>query len=128
MENVAYTLLGIAVTFLAILIVTWQKNQHELEKLKLDNNYKLTQETYQKIFQKRIEVYMELHNKLRQHKLNLITVGFLDYDYNDYEGHIVTEITEDRINVSLINNLNDYFQENIFYVSEELEKKFSEIT
>ncbi|UTJ05850.1 hypothetical protein [Arcobacter roscoffensis] len=127
MENAIFTLVGMGVTFLLNLLVTWQKNQHDLEKLKLENNHKLTQETYQKIFQKKIEVYMELHNRLRKHELNLLTIGFIEHDFNEYEGHIITEITEDKINVSLINGLNDYFKDNIFYVSETLEKKFSEI-
>lgn len=54
MDNVEYTLLGAAVTFLATLFTIWQKNQHELEKLKLENNHKLTQTTYQELFKKRL--------------------------------------------------------------------------
>lgn len=37
MDNVEYTLLVAGVTFFASLFTIWQKNQHELEKLKKEN-------------------------------------------------------------------------------------------
>ncbi|MEA3354452.1 MAG: hypothetical protein U9Q33_11605 [Campylobacterota bacterium] len=95
MKNEAlWVLTGTVVGYLFNFLTQTIQNVHELKKLEINNKFKLSEATYQKLFEKKIDVYIELHKKLMAHKSNLLNVGFFEYDYNDYEGHIESEISD----------------------------------
>lgn len=121
------TLAGTLITYTFNLLSQSKKNKHELDKLKEEQRYKISQESFQKMFDKKIETYTALHEKLLRHKINLLEVGFYNHDYNEIEGETYTQVEEANIIKDLLLELSNYFNKNIFYVSKELEEKFFEL-
>jgi hypothetical protein len=122
-----FTIIGALLTHVYNIYFQSQNNKHELDKLKEEQRYKISQESFQKMFDKKIETYTALHEKLYKHKINLLEVGFYDHDYNDIEGETYTQVTEANVIKSLLVELSNDFNKNIFYVSKELEEKFLEL-
>lgn len=97
----------------------------ELKKtqFELDKQHQITKETYQKIFEQKILLYKQLHSVLIQYNNRLHNIGIeITYGYKPSE-----IITEDEVAVKSLNEILSLLEENIFYLSENLETEYQKI-
>jgi len=105
-----------------------KKNVQDLKIKELEQKYKISQETYQKLFDKRIEVYNNLHNKLYSHKKNILNIGREIEEDDDFGRTTFTRIKEQDVYIAFIKELCEFLEVNIFYISKELETNFVNIS
>jgi len=105
-----------------------KKNVQDLKIKELEQKYKISQETYQKLFDKRIKVYNNLHNKLYSHKKNILNIGREIEEDDDFGRTTFTRIKEQDVYITFIKELCEFLEVNIFYISKELETNFVNIS
>lgn len=105
-----------------------KKNTQDLKIKELEQKYKISQETYQKLFDKRIEVYNNLHNKLYSHKKNILNIGREIEEDDDFGRTTFRRIKEQDVYITFIKELCEFLEVNIFYISKELETNFVNIS
>jgi hypothetical protein len=94
------------------------KKQHfESEK-----KHQISKETYQKIFDQKLLLYKKLHSTLLQYNNRLHDIGI---EIN--LGYTSEVITEDAIAVKSLTDILSLLEENIFYLSENLEAEYRKI-
>lgn len=104
------------------------KNLQEVELKKVEQEYNISKDTYQKLFEKKISIYSELHKMLLSHKQKMLTIGMEDYNVDEDGFRTQYIIDRKQIFIDFIQNLNNILKENMFYVSKEIEDKFLDIS
>lgn len=120
-----FTLLSSVITlilgYLFNLISQSKKNKQELKLKELEQKHKISEETYQKLFNKRIEIYNELYNMLMVHNNNTLSIGKEDLTEDEHGLAILYTIEEKTVYINFIKEINRYLSSGLFYISEELE-------
>lgn len=105
-----------------------KKNVQDLKIKELEQRQKISQDTYQKLFEKKIEVYNTLHTKLYSHKRNILNIG-REIEENDDFGKITfTTIKKEDVYIDFIKEICEFLEKDIFYISKELETNFVNIS
>lgn len=126
-------LIGSFTGLLGIIITFYSKHRdanikdRELElkksQFESDKQHQITKETYQKIFEKKILLYKQLHSILLQYNNRLHDIG-IEIAYGYKAGEI---ITEDKIVIKSFTEILSLLEENIFFLSNNLEKEYRKI-
>lgn len=96
------------------------------EQFELDKKHQISKETYQKVFDKKLRVYKQLHLKLIHYNNKLHNIG-LEYRGYDEDGPFEDVVTEEEVKVKSLTDILSYMEENIFFMSEALEKEYRKI-
>jgi hypothetical protein len=104
-----------------------KKNEQELELKKVELKHKISEETYKKLFEKKIETYNTLHKMLQDHKKTILNIGREEENIDEYGRFIMVKIEEQNVYIEFIQNLAKYLESNMFYISKKVENKFTGI-
>ena len=96
------------------------------KQFEIEKKHQVSKETYQKIFDKKLRVYKQLHSKLIHYNNRLHDIGLEYYGY-DEDGPIHDIVTEEEVTVKSLKDILSYMKENIFFMSEDLEKEYRKI-
>lgn len=118
-------------TITALVSVVWTQYNKSIEErnkqkqFELEKRHQISKETYQKLFEERIEVYKALYKELLKYKKRLADIGKQDYDIDSQGEMVVLEVSAEGVNISTLRNILSIIEKNIFTISPEVEKIFS---
>ena len=94
------------------------------EQISIDKKYQISKETYQKLFEQKINVYEKLYIEINKFRKQLYDVGrYFDVD-DGYGRPTMEQLTVEDVSVSTLRNIFKTVQKNHFVVSNELMKSY----
>ena len=98
------------------------------EQFKEDKKHQITKEKYQELFTKKIEFYTTIHKELYDFHRQILHVGKEQFERVGREGNYEKiEITQQDVVLKVWKSINKIFQDNLFLISNEVEKQYQKI-
>ncbi len=97
------------------------------EQLALEKKYQITKETYQKLFEKKIQVYERLYSSVNKFKKQLHNVGMYFESEDEYGRHTMEALTVEDVSISTLKEVFKEIQDNHFLISNGLMKEYEKL-
>lgn len=120
------SLLTMALGFFFTQRTQTKKDIKELKIKEIELKHKISEATYQKLFEKRIETYNNLHKIVDYHNKNILNIG--RYKEDEVGVPYIVTIEEQDIYIEFIKAVTNELESNMFYISNKLENKFLDIS
>ncbi len=120
-------------TLSALVSVVWtqynksREEDNKQRQFELEKKYQISKETYQKIFDKKIDVYQSLYNEIHKFKKQVYEIGKYFDDVDGYGNLTIEQLTIENVNVSALLRIFKLIDENHFLISTELMEDYQRI-
>ena len=123
-------LLGLIITFYSKYrdsAIKEKELELKKEQLALEKKYQITKETYQKLFEKKIQVYERLYSSINKFKKQLHNVGMYFDSEDAYGRHTLETLTVEDVSISTLKEVFKEIQDNHFLISNGLMKEYEKL-
>lgn len=123
-------LIGTLSALVSVIWTQYNKSQEEAnkqEQFKLEKKHQISKETYQKIFDKKIDLYQSLYSEIHKFKKQVYEIGKYFEDRDDYGEFTMEQLTIEDVNITALLKIFKLIDDNHFLVSIELMENYQKI-